>query len=35
MFEDGYLFFFANFMKIVHVELPHKGGELLMFKVFR
>jgi hypothetical protein len=35
VFENGYLFLFPDFVKIVHVELPHKGRKLLVFEVFR
>lgn len=34
MLEDRNLLFFANFVKIIHIELPDKRGELLMFEIF-
>ena len=35
MFENGYLFFLANFMEIVHVELSHERWKFFMLKIFR
>lgn len=34
MFKDGYLFFFPNFVEVVHVELPDERRELFVFEVF-
>lgn len=34
MLEYGDLFLFSNFVEIVHVELPNKGWELAMLKIF-
>lgn len=35
MFEDGNLFFFANFVEIVHVELAYERRKLFVFEIFR
>lgn len=33
MFEDGDLFLFADFMKIVHVELANEGRKFIMLEI--
>jgi hypothetical protein len=35
VFEDRDFFFFTNFVKVVHVELPDKGWEFFVFEIFR
>lgn len=35
MLEDGNLFFFADFVEVVHVELADEGGEFFVFEVLR
>ena len=34
MFENWDFLFFAYFVKIVHVELPHEGRKFLMLEIF-
>lgn len=34
MLENRYFLFLSNFMKIIHIKLPHKRRELTMLKIF-
>jgi len=34
MLKYRYLFFFANFVEIVHIELSHERRKLFMFEIF-
>lgn len=34
MLEDRNLLFLANLVEIIHIELPNKRRELLMFEIF-
>ena len=33
MFKNGNIFFLANLMEVIHIELPHKGSKLTMLKI--